>query len=91
MRSLRSDRTPEGSYLYELADMDTGAPVAVLDLAWPTGLQEGYSQPVAVLLNEGEETLDAANAHGFRYFDAVETFQAHVRREVLAEDVDSVA
>ena len=82
---------PEGSYLYELADMDTGAPVAVLDLAWPNGLQEGYSQPVAVLLNEGEETLDAANAHGFRYFDAVETFQAHVRREVLAEDVASVA
>lgn len=44
---------PEGEYLYELADQVSGEPLAILDLAWPDGLQEGYSQAVAVLLNEG--------------------------------------
>ncbi len=41
---------PEGEYLYELTDALTGEPLAVLDLAWPSGLQEGYRQPVALLI-----------------------------------------
>ena len=81
-----SEGLPEGHLLHELAHPDTGEPVALLDLAWPNGLQEGYSQPVAVLLDERERTLEVANDHGFRYFTSVETFKAHVQTEVLAED-----
>ena len=55
---------PEGNLLHELASAETGEPEAILDLAWPDGLQEGLSQPVAVLLNEPPETLEVTNAAG---------------------------
>ena len=76
---------PEGELLYELADPETGAPVAVLDLAWPNGLQEGFSAPVAVLLDEPAHVHAAANAHGLRYFTSVEGFRRYVLVEVLGE------
>ena len=50
---------PEGELMYELTDPSTGDPLAVLDLAWPNGLQEGLSQPVALLLDEGPEVCDS--------------------------------
>jgi hypothetical protein len=52
---------PAGEYLYELTDALTGEPLAVLDLAWPNGLQEGYSQPLALLIGESQETEIVAN------------------------------
>ena len=75
---------PEGQFEHELVDQKTGEPVAVLDLAWPHGLQPGLSEPVAVLLDEGAETLAAANAAGFRYFTSIESFQNYVSAEILA-------
>ncbi len=75
---------PEGELLYELADPETGEPLAILDLAWPAGLQEGLSQPVALLLDEPVETIEAANRAGYRCFTSVEEFQEYVRREILA-------
>lgn len=82
---------PEGANLHELADPKTSKPIAILDLAWPEGLQEGYSQPVAVLLNEGPETLAAANAQGFRCFTSVEAFRQYVTEEILAEPLEMEA
>lgn len=74
---------PEGEIMYEVLG-PFGEPVAVLDLAWPDGLQQGYSQPVALLVDEPRETEEVANTAGFRYFTSVESFQDHVQREVLA-------
>jgi len=79
---------PEGELLYELTDDDTGKTMAVLDLAWPRGLQEGLSEPVALLINEGTETLAAANKAGFLYFTDVDEFKQYVRQEVLAENLE---
>ena len=40
---------PDGELMFELSEgMESGAVLAVLDLAWPNGLQEGLSQPVAL-------------------------------------------
>jgi hypothetical protein len=75
---------PEGEYLYELTDALTGEPLAALDLAWPSGLQEGYSQPVALLIDESQETEEAANRAGYRYFTDVHAFRAYVQQEILA-------
>jgi hypothetical protein len=75
---------PEGEYLYELTDTLTGESLAVLDLAWPNGLQEGYSQPVALLIDEDRETEEAANRTGYRYFTNVKAFRAYVQQEILA-------
>ncbi len=74
---------PEGEYMYELLDTSNNQPTAFLDLAWPNGMQEGYSEPVALLLNEGKETEQAANKAGFRFFTDVEDFKEYVQREIL--------
>jgi len=70
--------------MYELADPDTGEPLAILDLAWPEGLQQGYSGPVALLIDEGRETEETANRAGYCYFTDVESFRTYVQREILA-------
>ena len=75
---------PEGEMLYELVDEETGDATAVLDLAWPDGIQEGLSQPVALLLDEGSDVEEAANDAGFRYFTSVKSFKRYVQQEVLA-------
>jgi len=70
---------------FDHTDPDSGAQQAVFDLAWPDGVQAGLSQPVAVLLNEGEETLALASSAGFRCFIDIEGFKAYVMKEVLRE------
>ena len=77
---------PEGEFLYELTDRHSGDAVAVFDLAWPDGLQEGLSEPVALLIDEPPEIHDAANRAGFRFFTDVETFRAYVDQEILASE-----
>jgi hypothetical protein len=79
-------RLPRGEEQYELLDPATGEPLAIFDLAWPQGLQEGYSQPVALLLDEGQEVEEVANRAGYRYFTDVESFRTYVLHEILAAD-----
>lgn len=79
---------PEGELNWEVIDERTGEPLVVLDLAWPNGLQEGLSQPVALLIDEAEETLDRANGAGFRYFTDLNSFQRYVDKEILGLQSD---
>jgi hypothetical protein len=74
---------PRGQLAYDHTDPDSGEQRAVLDLAWPDGLQEGLSQPVAVLLNEGADVLALASSTGFRCFTDVDGFKSYVEREVI--------
>ena len=76
----------EGMLFYEHSDPESGQPLAVLDLVWPDGIQEGLSQPVAVLLNEPPEVLATANQAGYRCFTSKSDFQDYVRREILVEE-----
>ena len=78
----------EGEMLYEVADAETGEPLAVLDLAWPEGLQPGLTQPVAILINEDPRTVEAANAAGFRCFSEAESFLDYVGQEILGAPID---
>lgn len=73
-----------GVLSFDLAD-DHGEPLAVLDLAWPEGVQPRFSPPVAVLLNEPAEVVAAASAAGFRCFTSTEGFRRYVMRELLRE------
>jgi hypothetical protein len=77
-----------GELLYEVADAETGEPLAVLDLAWPEGLQPGLTQPVAILINEDPSTVEATNAAGFRCFAEVESFLDYVGKEILGAPID---
>ncbi|HQY93078.1 DUF262 domain-containing protein [Caldilinea sp.] len=80
---------PEGEMLYEIVEVETGAAKALLDLAWPEGIQTRYSDPVALLLNEEIVTLELASAAGFRCFTDIATFRDYVEKEILA--VDAIA
>lgn len=73
---------PEGELLFDLTDAE-GRSLAILDLAWPEGLQHGLSEPVCLLLEEGDEIQDIVNRFGYRYFTDVSEFREYVRAEGL--------
>ena len=80
---LEAQGLPCGTLAYDHADETTGAQIAVLDLAWPEGLQPGLTGPVAVLLNETVEVLAVASAAGFRCFTSTAAFRGYVESEIL--------
>jgi hypothetical protein len=59
-------------------------------LAWPNGIQEELTQPVAVLLNENSETLALASRAGFRCFTAAQDFKDYVEKEILAVEGQAI-
>lgn len=85
---MEAQGLPRGMMEYDFADTVTGEQRAVFDLAWPIGIQEGLSQAIAVLLNEGPEVIAIASQAGYRCFTAVEDFKKHVRTEVLFMEMD---
>ena len=84
---VREQGLPYGEITYEFADPDTGEQKAVFDLAWPSGIQSGLTQPVAVLLNERAEVLSIASGAGFRCFTSTAEFKQYVEREILGVSV----
>lgn len=77
---------PTGCLAYDFADEQTGQQIAIFDLAWPHGLQEELSQPVAVLLNEEPATIALASQAGFRCFTSVNAFKKYVLAEMLVDE-----
>ncbi len=75
---------PRGEYMYELLDPATNEAIATLDLAWPEGLQQGYSQPVAFVVEVDAQVEQAMNNAGYRYFTALDDFRSYVDQEILA-------
>ncbi len=66
----------------ELADPNTSEVQAVIDAAWPRGIQEGYSQPVALLLNESPETEVRVAEAGYRFFTSIEALRTYIEHEI---------
>ena len=60
---------------------ETGQQLAVIDLAWPTGLQEGLSQPVALLIDEGHEVEEIVSNAGYRFYTDMDSFKRYVETE----------
>ncbi|HEU5439794.1 MAG TPA: DUF262 domain-containing protein [Ktedonobacterales bacterium] len=81
---LVSQGLPPGEFNYELIDADTGVLLATFDLAWPNGIQEGYSQPVALLIDRDPESIEIANRAGYRYFTDLADLRHYIETEVLA-------
>ena len=73
---------PRGQMAFDYTDPDTGEQLAVFDLAWPDGVQAELSQPVAVLLDEGGETLATAAKAGYRCFTHIQDFRTYVITEI---------
>lgn len=83
---IEGQSLPRGILSYDFADDDTGEQRAVFDLAWPNGIQEELSQPVAVLLNEGSEVIAIASQAGYRCFVNTAEFKRYVHNEILAQE-----
>ena len=73
---------PKGELLYELAE-ESGNLLAVMDLAWPDGLQTGYSDPTALLIDEDDILAKIVNHAGYRFFTDVEQFKDYITTEVI--------
>lgn len=69
-----------GEMQYDFVDANTGEQRALIDLAWPKGLQSELSEPVCVLIDETAELISMASAAGFRCFTSVDGFRSYVRR-----------
>ena len=82
---------PAGELGHEVFDA-SGKLTATLDLAWPNGLQDGLSEPVAVLIGETDAVSNAAFNAGFRHVFTSsdgEDFMYYVRHKILGEDEES--
>ena len=79
---VQSQGLPLGQMSFDYMDPHKGDQLAVFDLAWPDGLQAELSQPVAVLLDEGIETLAIAAKAGYRCFTRIQDFREYVETEI---------
>lgn len=77
---------PRGTIAYDFSDSETGEQRAVFDLAWPNGIQEELSQPVAVLLNESSDVIAIASQAGFRCFQTVAELKRYVETDILFQE-----
>ena len=68
-----------GEMQYDFVDPTTNEQRAILDLAWPQGIQFELSDPVCVLIDESAELISMASAAGFRCFTEVAEFRAYVQ------------
>lgn len=71
-----------GEFNYEVVD-EEGNNLAIFDVAWPNGIQEGLSKPVAVLIEEPDYVLEVANTKGFLYYTDIEDFKIYVKNNYL--------
>ena len=76
---------PSAEIEYELCD-DTGNLLAVLDLAWPEGMQPGLSKPVALLFNGGRDVEQILNQKGYIYFTSADRLKEYVQGEILKRE-----
>jgi hypothetical protein len=80
---MASEQLDAGVLGFELADPETGRQTAVLDLAWPDGIQTGLSEPVALVLNEPASMVTAATNAGFRCFTSTADFRRYVEDKFI--------
>lgn len=74
---VRSNGLPKPELDFEVCN-NAGEALTVVDLAWPAGVQEGYSQPVALVLQEDQHQNTILNQAGYRFFTSVEALQAYL-------------
>ena len=67
----------EGIINYELTNKN-GKVVAILDIAWPNGVQSGLSEPLALLLDETAETQAYVSKCGYRYYTDIDEFKTYI-------------
>ena len=81
---MEENGLPRGALAFDFANGASYGQQALFDLAWPNGVQEELSGPVAILLHENGETLMLASNAGFRCFTSIDAFKLYVKKDILA-------
>jgi hypothetical protein len=72
---------PAGEFQFELIFDDNKT--AIIDLAWPEGIQTGLSKPVAFILNEEKELEEILNKAGFTFYTNSEDLKNYITNEIM--------
>jgi len=72
---------------HSIDDLETGEMLACADAAWPNGLQEGLTEPLAYLSEPDEEAESRLGELGWRFFTDVERLIWHFEH-ILGIDID---
>lgn len=67
----------DGVQNHEITD-ESGQVVAIIDLAWPQGVQPGLSEPIALLLNEPADVQAIVSKYGYRYYTSIEELKHYI-------------
>lgn len=84
---LEERKLPKPELDFELCEPDSTDVLTIVDAAWPKGLQEGYSPPVAVVLEESEDAEIWANLLGYRLFTNLPLLYRYIEKEIIGEKV----
>jgi len=88
---MEKNDLPLGDINYEIVDVD-GNMLAMLDVAWPLGIQQEFSEPVALMIDETEGYYNIANQQGFKFFVDIVSFKQYVMSLLgLTVNKDNVA
>jgi len=83
---LATRRLPMPQLNFELCN-DEGRIITMVDLAWPEGVQSGYSQPVALALTGRADQVNALSQAGYQVFTSAEGLHAYLEKLVgVAEE-----
>jgi len=73
-----------GEILYDLTDEHSGDTIAIIDLCWPDGLQEGLSEPIALMLNEHSSVREKVIDKGIKVFTADTIFKEYIENNIIS-------
>ncbi len=71
----------------EISDSESGDALAVVDVAWPQGVQPGLTEPVALLLSPDAEIEERLGELGYRFFTSRQKLVWYLE-ELLGLDID---
>ena len=71
----------------EVSDQETGDTIATADLLWRSGVQEGLTEPIALIRNLDSDTTTSLNDAGYRVFSTNTRFVWYLESQ-LGLDLD---
>lgn len=71
-----------GTANHELIDQ-SGKVIAIIDLAWPHGIQAGLSEPIALILDESADVQAIVSKYGYRYYTNIAELKAFIEETYL--------
>ena len=73
---------PKPEQDYEVCDTITGEVLTIVNAAWPKGLQEEFSQPIALCLEADEQKAAILNQAGYRFFTSINTLKIYLEEQI---------